>query len=523
MNKKNLSSDDWKTYKMGAEFLPKKHLINNKKDFKRKKFNLAPIPIIAAKDDSSLFFRTYSYVDKQKLKILEKHINDNKKDICEFLEEVEKKENISQYQIFHKVGQTYEFLNLIELKPIGKNPHITYKKNTFNTQIKSLDYRYYANIDISKFYESIYTHSFTWITNHNFSKEKFLEELDKKVQNINGNITSGIPTGPICSKIISEILLTSIMLDISDDVKDEDCHIYRFADDFIIYYNKKSDLNKIARKIASILIKYKLSINEKKWYINNNKNKYKIINGYQYNNKWHVKYDGILYKISDNKKINEFLETKILSQITELSNFKEKISFYRYIFKVFLNDELNQLIIKNKKLLTIFISSAINYILISDISLNTPFMLLESFLENVDNEKKLFIYKKLKKIYKETNSTIKKIFIFDFLFNNNEHEIDQKYYVNHLQLLLKNKTNYIHISQLLEAEVIKFSDLLQNINKPTFNKYTRLSEEWVIWIYADKEGKQKLNKSDKTAYNKMLILWTNAEYKKYKPFHYNNS
>ena len=153
----------------------------------------------------------------------------------------------------------------------------------------------------------------------------------------------------------------------------------------------------------------------------------------------------------------------------------------------------------------IFLNFAINYIVITDLSLNIPFFFLERILKEDDlNKNKENYIEKLNDLYFKTESEIKKIFIFDFLHSNQWFDtnkfkkLNEKYKPDHL----------LHLSQLLEAKIIDFESI-KDIKKPT-SKHRRLSKEWVIWLYADEESLKNVEEMEH------FVKFKNF----YKPFSY---
>ncbi len=65
------------------------------------------------------------------------------------------------------------------------------------------DFKYFGKIDYSKCFDSIYTHTYTWLITKNSVDGKkygkyqfFLNMCDALLQNINGSVTNGIVVGP---------------------------------------------------------------------------------------------------------------------------------------------------------------------------------------------------------------------------------------------------------------------------------------------------------------------------------------
>lgn len=266
MIKKIGNNKKWQEYNIGIDIFPESQskLWNKQLDNCKKQDGilLESVKVQTFKTNEYLFFRTFSFVDRCELLDFENYIESKKSIIINYLKKVDEQPNVSQYQIFEEL----EFLNLIELKAISINPVQSFYKESIKNIHRKSKYKKSWKIDISKFYDSIYSHSLTWI--HEFKDKDVLDQIDKHLRLINGKMTHGIPTGPIISKIISEILLTSIMLEIQakiSEIDSLDVHIYRFADDFCIYFDEEEEFSDVSRIIAKILNKYKLSINKEKY------------------------------------------------------------------------------------------------------------------------------------------------------------------------------------------------------------------------------------------------------------------
>lgn len=155
---------------------------------------------------------------------------------------------------------------------------------------------YELKIDISKFYDSIYTHTIAWaIHGKKEAKEKIGDEsllgnrIDKKLRNCQDGQSIGIPTGPDISFLLSELILNDI-----DNRVRKGIEFCRFADDIYLYANKKEELYKELKEINKLFSEYKLSINENKLKIK--KFPFKI------NEEWITELEKIEEELSEEKK-----------------------------------------------------------------------------------------------------------------------------------------------------------------------------------------------------------------------------
>lgn len=159
-------------------------------------------------------------------------------------------------------------------------------KNSISYHRSKLRFDNYMNLDIQNFFSSIYTHSLEWAITDNIRKTKselhgdddfFRKITDKVCQTINYNETNGIIVGPEFSRIISEILLTRADLNIAKKLSNEglqynrDYIIYRFIDDYTIFFNNPCEQNEkiIKETIIDILSHYKLRLNTEKSVLKN--------------------------------------------------------------------------------------------------------------------------------------------------------------------------------------------------------------------------------------------------------------
>lgn len=139
-------------------------------------------------------------------------------------------------------------------------------------------FNHFWSIDISKFFDSIYTHSISWaLKSKEFAKESrekndFSSFFDKLMQRSNYNETNGIVIGNEVSRIFAEIIMQAIDLDLENELENnfelkhgKDYSIRRYVDDFFIFGNNTSDLDLIISKIESKLRFYKLHLNDKKF------------------------------------------------------------------------------------------------------------------------------------------------------------------------------------------------------------------------------------------------------------------
>jgi len=136
-----------------------------------------------------------------------------------------------------------------------------------------------VQVDISRCFDSIYTHSLAWAVmgkpqtkfNLKESKSTFAGRFDSLMQNLNHKETNGIVIGPEFSRIFAEILLPSVDRELAGRLEEVeklkhkvDYEIFRYVDDYFIFYNEASTQLRVIETLQEALKSKKLSINTAK-------------------------------------------------------------------------------------------------------------------------------------------------------------------------------------------------------------------------------------------------------------------
>ncbi|WP_421169178.1 antiviral reverse transcriptase Drt3b [Aeromonas dhakensis] len=144
-------------------------------------------------------------------------------------------------------------------------------------------YNRMARLDVSKCFDSIYTHSLAWATyGKNITKNilsgitqgdlrnSFGDIFDTLMQDANYKETNGIPIGPEISRIFAEIILQDIDCKVKNELTSilltyrKDYEIFRYVDDYFIFYNHQEHYSEIKKTLQINLKKYKLNLNTSK-------------------------------------------------------------------------------------------------------------------------------------------------------------------------------------------------------------------------------------------------------------------
>ena len=140
------------------------------------------------------------------------------------------------------------------------------------------EYQFFGKIDYNKCFDSIYTHTFTWIIAKNSIDGKsygrdnnyFLNICDKLMQNLNGSVTNGIVVGPEFSRMMSELITQNIDQNVFWRLGEcglsspRDYRIARYVDDIYIFATDETIVDRIISLFREEAEKFHLKINERK-------------------------------------------------------------------------------------------------------------------------------------------------------------------------------------------------------------------------------------------------------------------
>lgn len=170
----------------------------------------------------------------------------------------------------------YEKLKSFFVYKNYSNIHKFYESYLFHRCEKK--YNNLLKLDISKCFDSVYTHSLAWaIYGKSFVKSKinevgssFAGKFDRLMENLNYQETNGIVIGPEFSRIFAEIILQDVdnqllkALNIKGLKHKCDYEIYRYVDDYFIFYNTCIHKDLIVNELQVLLRNYNLYLNTEK-------------------------------------------------------------------------------------------------------------------------------------------------------------------------------------------------------------------------------------------------------------------
>lgn len=183
-----------------------------------------------------------------------------------------------EHKTVEEFDKEYENLKTYFVYKEISNIHKFYESYKYHRCEKKYDNLY--KFDISKCFDSIYSHSISWALldkdqvkdNIPASKKTFGGRFDRFMQNLNYGETNGIIIGPEFSRIFAELILQRIDKNVRGLLKNQsrpwlyrrDYEIFRYVDDVFVFYNDDACQE-------DIMTTYRLQLKEFKLYVNNDK------------------------------------------------------------------------------------------------------------------------------------------------------------------------------------------------------------------------------------------------------------
>jgi len=195
---------------------------------------------------------------------------------------------VTQYRVCNEISNHWQKINAhIATSPfscskpmIDKRPRVCKRalitmcgpnmRSILKTNIRT-GAKYILKVDISKFYQSIYTHSIAWAL-HGKANIKSLRKrndlryignrLDLFLRNGQDKQTIGIPIGPDTSLVIAEIILAPVDKMVASKIRN--IGGFRQIDDYELSFDCREDAECAEYEIESALSQYELELNPKK-------------------------------------------------------------------------------------------------------------------------------------------------------------------------------------------------------------------------------------------------------------------
>lgn len=172
-------------------------------------------------------------------------------------------ENLKTFFVYHSISNVYKF----------------YESYKYHRCEKKYDRLF--KFDISKCFDSIYTHSLNWaLLNKPLVKDKmdlsyntFGGQFDAFMRHLNYGETNGIVIGPEFSRIFAELILQQIDYSVCNTLRNIgdtnirykiDYEAFRYVDDYFVFYNDDNIKNIILETFRLNLKEYRMYLNDSK-------------------------------------------------------------------------------------------------------------------------------------------------------------------------------------------------------------------------------------------------------------------
>lgn len=140
----------------------------------------------------------------------------------------------------------------------------------------ALEYKKVIHLDISNCYGSIYTHSIAWaLHDKELAKDKMNNndllgnKIDNIIRTMHSGQTNGIPQGSVLMDFLAELVLSycdKLLIKSLNNKELENCKykIIRYRDDYRIFSNSKSVIEKVTKDLNDVLMTMNFKLNSKK-------------------------------------------------------------------------------------------------------------------------------------------------------------------------------------------------------------------------------------------------------------------
>lgn len=186
------------------------------------------------------------------------------------------KNNESEFEIIETSDKEYDGLKTFFSYKDFSNIYKFYESYEFQKSEKKFDNL--LKFDISRCFDSIYTHTLSWsLTNKKIVKDNLGTNsnsmggvFDTIMQKMNYNETNGIVIGPEFSRIFAELILQRIDRNVEQKLLEKniiykiDYEAYRYVDDFFIFYTDEKVKSEVLNLYKLKLKEYNLFFNESK-------------------------------------------------------------------------------------------------------------------------------------------------------------------------------------------------------------------------------------------------------------------
>jgi len=317
------------------------------------------------------------------------------------------------------------------------------------TVIDAYDMLFELKIDISKYYPSIYTHSFVWaLLGKKRAKQLWkmkpavrnaeadsivydlADKLDYYSRNLQDGQSVGIPIGPDTSHILAEVIGSYIDQELRKEFPN--VKAYRYFDDYTLYFDSEEEAYSTLKCMQQILSQIQLSLNE-------NKTKIRRF-PFEFQQSWVKEIRSVSINRSNSSNLTLFFSTLfgVANRHSEVSN-----TIFAYALKAF---EKGSVRIQEKDW-EIFESLLLKSMLVEPSVLESASRILETYRQRVDKDR--------------LNQVLQKILNTHIKLNHNYEVVWVLWILKQFRLRLKES----YVDQIVQSED-NFSVLLMlDLNK----------------------------------------------------------
>lgn len=171
--------------------------------------------------------------------------------------------------------QTHMAASLISQSSLEEDPDqksalkrkATFEDLPLERAARSCASRYLLRADLSRFYQTIYTHSISWALHskaiaksQKFNKKLAGNLIDMAVRNTQDQQTIGVPVGPETSDLIAELIGVSIDKELQEALPN--LSGIRYVDDFNLYFSTRSAAENALVVMTAAVKEFELEINQ---------------------------------------------------------------------------------------------------------------------------------------------------------------------------------------------------------------------------------------------------------------------
>ncbi len=187
-------------------------------------------------------------------------------------------QNLSnEKKLIEESGREYEQVGSYFSYHLYSNVHKFFESYPYHKAEKKFEKL--MRVDISKCFDSIYTHSIAWaLLGKQVSKDalpqlgpSFYGKFDQLMRDLNHGETNGIVIGPEFSRIFAELILQSVDRRLENALQERfnlrnkvHYEIHRYVDDYFIFVRTEADRLNILDALSALLSEVKLHINAAK-------------------------------------------------------------------------------------------------------------------------------------------------------------------------------------------------------------------------------------------------------------------